>query len=954
KDGEEEEEEEVHHRLVAFDFESEIHEKINAVKERHSPNYVSVHITCTKCIAEGDWDNFAKTTCAVCGPQKVFKFGAWELPEDETVVTKLLEVLLEKLPRGFHTFAYAHNGGKYDTPFILKAITARGGTMPKITARGNKIIEVRIAKTRHFNAVTIRDSVMLFPMKLAECPETFDLKRNGELIMAKSFFPYRFNRAENYGVRREGLPPMTDYIPETMGKKEKKQFEAWYAEHQHDSFDLCKELGEYCSNDTLILIYALVNFRNTFNELANGADIFSLSCTITSACLRLFRHKFLKKDTLAVVPNNGYLDGRMQSAKALKFLKWFADAHNVRMQHRDTDEGELHVPGPDGWYVDGFIPAAERRKPDFKRCNLLECPYCNDEHPEFLTKDVVIEYLGCAWHGCEKCFPNETTLANGRKSDVEIQRTHDRLSKIERILDCKLLYFQECTVDLEMKYNESMRTFNEQCHDTGPLNPRDGFFGGRTHPTRLYSPPSDTTKKCHKDIVSLYPSVLLKEYPVAHPHVHHFDWREGAVNWTRPEDVTLKGLIKCIVSPPKRLFLPVLPFRDDKRLLFPLCRTCARESRTESAYGLKQCNHTPEQREFVTTTTHFELQEALRRGYVVTRIIETWDYEKMDDTIFAGYIKEFMKIKVEASGWEKNGVDPDDEEAKQAFIDAYAKQGIFIDKEAVKLNPGLRYIAKLCLNSLWGRFAMRSDQDQVELVTDPKRMYELLDSTTKEVMSIVAVNDECLRITWRYKKRFERADSNSNLVVAIFTTSYGRCELYKHMCAVEERMDGPPGSKLAYNDTDSVIYDYVPAPDLPICGNPLREGYLLGEMTDEHINKEIMEFCSGGNKQYGMQLRANDTGEITHKLKIRGITLNDVNANLLPYEKFREMTLDAPFVEPAKMPNDLIMRDKQFGVYTHHSTKGWMPIFRKGNVDLSDERRTIFPPGYVFTPEEFS
>lgn len=55
---------------------------------------------------------------------------------------------------------------------------------------------------------------------------------------------------------------------------------------------------------------------------------------------------------------------------------------------------------------------------------------------------------------------------------------------------------------------------------------------------------------------------------------------------------------------------------------------------------------------------------------------------------------------MEASGWEKNGVDPDDEEAKQAFIDAYAKQGIFIDKEAVKLNPGLRYIAKLCLNRL--------------------------------------------------------------------------------------------------------------------------------------------------------------------------------------------------------------------------------------------------------------
>ena len=53
---------------------------------------------------------------------------------------------------------------------------------------------------------------------------------------------------------------------------------------------------------------------------------------------------------------------------------------------------------------------------------------------------------------------------------------------------------------------------------------------------------------------------------------------------------------------------------------------------------------------------------------------------------------------MEASGWEKNGVDEMDDEAKQAFVDAYATQGIFIEKDKVALNPGLRYIAKLCLN----------------------------------------------------------------------------------------------------------------------------------------------------------------------------------------------------------------------------------------------------------------
>ncbi|KAH7680308.1 C25F9.2 protein [Aphelenchoides avenae] len=167
-------------------------------------------------------------------------------------------------------------------------------------------------------------------------------------------------------------------------------------------------------------------------------------------------------------------------------------------------------------------------------------------------------------------------------------------------------------------------------------------------------------------------------------------------------------------------------------------------------------------------------------------------------------------------------------------------------------------------------------------------------------------------------------------------------------------MDGPPGSMLDYNDTDSVICEFLPTPFLPNGGNPLREGHFLGEMTDEHLNEEILEFSSGGNKQYVLKLRNEKTGEIVHKLKIRGITLNEVNSNLLPYERFRGMTLEAPNVEAVKLPTQLIMRDKKFNVFTLNSSKGYIPIFRKGNVDLRCERRTIFPPGYVFTPEELA
>ncbi|KAH7702549.1 putative DNA polymerase, partial [Aphelenchoides avenae] len=243
--------------IASYDFEAEIHKQVARNKKQHEPNYVSVHITCTDCIANGTWEDFKRTDCKICGPKKHWKIGAWELPEDRTVVDALLELLLNNLPKGHPTYAYAHNASKYDVHFTLKGICEMRGIRPKITSVGNKIMEMRIAKTKNFNKVIFRDSLLLFPMKLDDCPKTFDLRRNGCLLEGKSRFPYAYNRAENYGVRRESLPPSTDYLPVKMSKEEKATFMEWYNAHRNEPFDLCEALADYCSNDTLILIYAL-------------------------------------------------------------------------------------------------------------------------------------------------------------------------------------------------------------------------------------------------------------------------------------------------------------------------------------------------------------------------------------------------------------------------------------------------------------------------------------------------------------------------------------------------------------------------------------------------------------------------------------------------------------------------------------------------------------------------
>ena len=68
----------------------------------------------------------------------------------------------------------------------------------------------------------------------------------------------------------------------------------------------------------------------------------------------------------------------------------------------------------------------------------------------------------------------------------------------------------------------------------------------------------------------------------------------------------------------------------------------------------------------------------------------------------------WMKVKMEASGWktkwnEETGQEEEISEAeKWEFIrEVEDKEGIKIDYHAVKYNPGLRYISKLMLYSLW-------------------------------------------------------------------------------------------------------------------------------------------------------------------------------------------------------------------------------------------------------------
>ena len=58
------------------------------------------------------------------------------------------------------------------------------------------------------------------------------------------------------------------------------------------------------------------------------------------------------------------------------------------------------------------------------------------------------------------------------------------------------------------------------------------------------------------------------------------------------------------------------------------------------------------------------------------------------------------------------------------------KERLDIDLGKIEFNPGMRQIAKLCLNSLWGKFGQRLNLTQTKYVTEPQEFYGvLLDSS---------------------------------------------------------------------------------------------------------------------------------------------------------------------------------------------------------------------------------
>ncbi|XP_032363131.1 uncharacterized protein LOC116675361 [Etheostoma spectabile] len=97
-----------------------------------------------------------------------------------------------------------------------------------------------------------------------------------------------------------------------------------------------------------------------------------------------------------------------------------------------------------------------------------------------------------------------------------------------------------------------------------------------------------------------------------------------------------------------------------------------------------QCCHNDRERQLAGTWVSFELQKALEKGYKIAHIDEVWHFPKKSDSLFKEYVKTFLKLKQQASGYPGN-VKTEDE--KKAYIENYyAREGIRLEPNKIAVN----------------------------------------------------------------------------------------------------------------------------------------------------------------------------------------------------------------------------------------------------------------------------
>jgi len=169
--------------------------------------------------------------------------------------------------------------------------------------------------------------------------------------------------------------------------------------------------------------------------------------------------------------------------------------------------------------------------------------------------------------------------------------------------------------------------------------------------------------------------------------------------------------------------------------------------------------------------------------------------------------------------------------------------------------------------------------------------------------------------------------------VAAFTTCWARLRLFEALKLLGERV--------LYYDTDSVIYLEEEGQPNPVLGD------YLGDFTSElEEDDHIVEFVSGGPKNYGYKTK---NGHV--ECKVRGFRLNSEGKIQLNYDVVRQNVLDE-VQEPLKKTrqtqviksHQIVWDPKYYSLFTFADSRRYQLVYDKRVIDRTTFQ--TYPNGY--------
>lgn len=764
----------------------------------------------------------------------------------------------------------AHNGSKYDAQFIVRYLEKNliAHSFIPCPSSMHAYLSVTIPFGASFFATFI-DFRHFMPGSLKNIGSSFGLS------VSKGDFPHHFNNGFNdfYEGALPELRHECDYwcLQSKRTQEDLDEFTKWY-ESQQLVYCTCvtehctclkvrwnfkDELLKYCWLDVDVLAEACQKYRDNAlafgvdeetNEgwVSKGIDPFQY-LTIPQLALNLLLAGSPVEEQITITNSKTRRD---RSSRAIAWLERVSAQMGQKILHIGNHHREYFCQKTNR-YLDGVTRGNEKH---FFLC------------------------LVCTFHGCPTChFEEIETGVDHPSRPGTFTKVHKDTTNF--ISDLLGTYGSERMHIIWEHDLDDLSAYEKQLGEI--MKEREMFYGGRTE---VFSPFvnaelfPDSVLQYH-DVCSLYPYVCaFKELPIGHPETimgNEIDLSR-IVNLQHGDRYF--GYIRCTVEPNNRDVLGLLPFRDpvSGRLEFPL-------HPMTGSWGTQ------------------ELELALREGYRITQVFEVkhWSREERSDTLLRGYVSFFLRMKQEAEGWVKLGAScetPTPEEAHAVMERVFRENGYIarIRAEKVQKNPVKRQMAKLFLNSLWGKFCQKPHSENYVVINGYQQFAALwFDAAIdRSKFCFRHISGQTWKVKYNHLNDFTRPNAKYNIYLAAKVTEWARCVLHTQMIQItkyyREFSRGPALSlhfnPIIYCDTDSIIFLY-PKSAPHLCGNG------LGNWVDEHPREVIQRFYGLAPKFYYLQFQTGDHD----LLKSKGIQMSMHNASLIDGNSLGKQLLEKFF-----------------------------------------------------------